>query len=141
MERHEYKMSLRYMELLWLIYIVLAIIFILLGITQDPIAGIGLVLIFFATGVSILTFISRKIILNNNGVEIHDGILSFRSHQIPYEKINSVTVYKNIVGKYFNFGDILITTGNDTGSLIFHAMDKPEHLKEILDQRLSKKIN
>lgn len=86
---------------------------------------IGLLLI----PIHILAYISNKFMITKNSVILKRGILSSDTVEIPFTKINSITIKQGPLGKMFGYGDILIMTGNDVSGIPFKGIANPEQVK------------
>lgn len=88
------------------------------------------VLIGFITApIHILEFIKKSLALSDRGINLTKGVLSTTTIEIPYTKINSVTVHRGVLGKIFGYGDIVILAGNDSQGIPFVGVDNPEKLR------------
>jgi uncharacterized membrane protein YdbT with pleckstrin-like domain len=87
---------------------------------------------FFTAAYHLLRYLSESITVDDNHVQIKTGILSNHETEIPLSKINSVSIRQGLFGKILGYGDIIISTGNDTNGIVFKNIDKPKDLKETL---------
>jgi uncharacterized membrane protein YdbT with pleckstrin-like domain len=101
-------------------------------LTVDVIVDILLMFVFVGwilLPIHILEYLKKSLSLGANGIALRVGALSTTTTEIPYSKINSVTVKRGVFGKIFGYGDIAILTGNDLQGIPFKGIDNPEKLK------------
>lgn len=88
--------------------------------------------------VIVLDFIYTSITIGKNGVEYRRGWLSTTFKQIPYDKINSVDAKISLMGNLLDYGKIWIFTGNDADGIGFKSIDKPNVLRQLIENELEK---
>jgi uncharacterized membrane protein YdbT with pleckstrin-like domain len=96
--------------------------------------GLDLFLCMFFVGfifipLHLLQYKNNFIILTGRGVSLRKGAVFTHTVEIPFSKINSVSVKKGFWGSIFGFGDIVITTGNDISGEVFKRIENPDQLK------------
>lgn len=97
-----------------------------------------MVLIGFITAIKhILEYYRVQIELTDKTVILKMGILTTNVTEVPYSKINSISVRKGIVGSMLGYGDIVILTGNDVSGIVFKGIENPDQLKAALNNRQS----
>ncbi len=79
--------------------------------------------------IHILDYLRRTLTITKNGLILKKGILTMHITEMPYSKINSVSVRRGLLGNIFGYGDIIILAGNDTGGIPFKGVEDPEGLK------------
>ena len=91
-----------------------------------------------ACGLGIVTrlihFISwktNKLVLKAKSISVTRGALRVQTIDIPYSKINSVSVSRG-----FFLGSITIMTGNDVNGIVFSGIDNAQQIKNAIEQRL-----
>ena len=92
---------------------------------------------FIRLPIHILEYLKKSVALGANGVILKTGVLSTTTTEIPFSKINSVTVNRGVFGKIFGYGDIAILAGNDVQGIPFKGIDNPERLKNEIMSRVS----
>ena len=75
------------------------------------ILGIGLIYLFAKGLFKLLNNLNTKIYLRYKQVSIETGVLSKQVQDISINKLEGITVTQNIIGKLFNFGSLIISTG------------------------------
>ena len=75
------------------------------------ILGIGLIYLFAKGLFKLLNNLNTKIYLRSKQVSIETGVLSKQVQDISINKLEGITVTQNIIGKLFNFGSLIISTG------------------------------
>lgn len=93
--------------------------------------GLGLVLALL----HYLRYQNTGITLGAKSVTLLRGGISTKVTQVPYSKVNSVTVSQGILGKSWNSGDVIISTGNDVSGIVFKGIENPHLLKETIEKR------
>lgn len=76
-----------------------------------------------------------KVELTETSVIYSSGIISKKSNEIPYTKINSVTVKQNLHERMLGYGDVVILAGNDVNGITIENIENP---KELRDEIMSK---
>lgn len=102
---------------------------------------VGLILFCPTFGLwSIVTFFqlwnhySKTLIIDETGVRYKKGILNITTTELKFKNINSVNISQALFGRILDFGDIVITTGNDTSGIVFGPVDRPEFIKMEIDK-------
>lgn len=80
----------------------------------------------------IVGYFTQSITIEDNMVTLTKGILSQKTTEIPLDKINSVTIRRGLFGHMFDFGTLIISTGNDTSGIKFVGLDRPNIVKRRL---------
>ena len=62
------------------------------------------------------------------------GVISLNSKESPLDKINNVTYEQSIWGRMFGYGNVQIQTAAEVGSTIYHQVEKPKELKDMITQ-------
>lgn len=89
---------------------------------------------FFLIPMHVIEYLRNSITITPKGVLMKKGILTSTDVEIPFQKINTVTVKRGVLGKIFGYGDIYIFAGNDIHGIPFKGLEAPEKLKaEILN--------
>jgi len=93
----------------------------------------SIVIGFLLFPIHIIEYLRNFITITPKGVLMKKGILTSTDIEIPFQKINTVTVRRGVLGKIFGYGDIYIFAGNDIHGIPFKGLEAPEKLKaEIL---------
>lgn len=114
MEEKTYKMSTARL----LLYILFASFFI-------PFFGIGIVFIFFI----IVGYLRLYLTITQRGIFMRAGIINVRTIEIPFDKVNTLSVKRGLLGNMFGYGDIQFLTGNDVIAT-FPGVSNPEALRD-----------
>lgn len=72
---------------------------------------------------------SLTVKLTDSSVVYSKGILSRRSNEVPYSKINSVNIKQGMVEQGLGYGDVIIMTGNDVNGIVLENIENPQGLK------------
>jgi uncharacterized membrane protein YdbT with pleckstrin-like domain len=77
----------------------------------------------------------RTYFITNNEVMKIEGIIRKNKLSIPYRNMTSVSFYKGVIGRIFNFGDISISAGQK--ELKLHGIRNPEEFVRIIENKVS----
>ena len=64
------------------------------------------------------------------------GILSKRKTSIPYNSIANTVLKKGVIGRLFNFGDIIIS--GFSGNIIFKGVVNPDEKFKLIEKNIEK---
>lgn len=78
----------------------------------------------------LIKYFSQLIELDAYTLTMKKGIFNIDIIEVPYDKVNSVSVKQTFLGRIFNYGDVIIYTGNDVAGLEFKMIDKPNELRD-----------
>lgn len=76
-----------------------------------------------------------RYLIDSKGIECREGILSInlRSTRIAYEDVRSIETEQTLIGRFLDFGDILIGTAATGGIEIwFEGIGSPKEVQEII---------
>jgi uncharacterized membrane protein YdbT with pleckstrin-like domain len=85
----------------------------------------------------VFNYIGKKVSLIEDGVNYIEGVIFTNMKQVPYNNINVVSVSQGILGKIFNYGDLIINTGGDAPEIVFKHLHDPYRFQEAINNRLS----
>lgn len=89
-----------------------------------------MLLIGFFTGIKhILEYFNTQIQLTTKTVILKKGIFTSNVTEVPYSKVNSISVRKGVLGSMFGYGDLVILTGNDVAGIVFKGIENPDQIK------------
>lgn len=86
--------------------------------------------------IHLIEYFGSSLTITKNGVILKKGILSSSTIDIPYSKINSITVKQGPLGRSVGYGDILLMTGNDVSGIPFKGIGDPELVKAIIQKQM-----
>lgn len=104
--------------------------------------GSSLLFIFFLAIILILIeepLIKRILytfIITKSEVLKIEGIFRKRQISIPFQSIADIRVDKSLVGRIFNFGDVIVTGFKE--SIVMFGLNKPDELYKILQHKVSR---
>jgi uncharacterized membrane protein YdbT with pleckstrin-like domain len=87
---------------------------------------------FFTFFSHLVSYFSQSIRITSDSIELKKGIINIDRTEVPHSKINSIQVRQGIFGRLFNFGNVTISTGNDTSGIVFKHIESPNELKDSL---------
>ncbi len=70
--------------------------------------------------------------VTNNRVIDESGVFSINSKESPIDKINNVSYHQSILGRIFNYGNVVIQTAAEMGETSYTNLSNPSKLKEAL---------
>lgn len=73
---------------------------------------------------------SLKVELTQTSVVCSSGLITKRSDEIPYTKINNVSVKQNLHERMLGYGDVVIVAGNDIDGIILENIENPNELRD-----------
>lgn len=85
---------------------------------------------FFTFFPHLLQYFSQSIKVTNDSIELKKGIINIEKVEVPHSKVNSVYVKQGIFGRLFDFGDVTVSTGNDTAGIVYKHIEAPNDLKD-----------
>jgi membrane protein YdbS with pleckstrin-like domain len=74
---------------------------------------------------------TEYIVLEESCITLHTGIFWKTKSQIPYYKVNNISITD-----FLWIHNLTLDTGNDTTNIHFDAVQRPSELKEIINQRI-----
>lgn len=130
--------------ILFLTMLLTIILFLILNSSDQENAVVLLCVAVFALPISLLLIIEQLIIFMRNRLMLGEetivmkqGVLNISIHEIPYKKINSITINKDLIDMIIGTGKLIISTGSEVKSLVFSRLHDPELVKD----QINKKIN
>lgn len=88
--------------------------------------------------INILRWTRAKLIVGDRAISIEDGIMTVKTQDMPYDKINSVTVVQSALGQIFGYGHLQISSGNDSRPIIFKYLDNPTEVRQVIQDMINK---
>ena len=82
-----------------------------------------------------LNYKNTKLSLEPKFIVYVSGALTTNSKEIPYEDIKSIRVEQSILGKFFNYGSILIVMKESPDSIVFKFVNAPETVRKTIQSR------
>lgn len=130
---HQFKVPF-ILNVVPIIYIILGLFgLLIISILQDFLSkAVGIFLIYLAIKgfMKLMNNLNTTInILNNKNISIYSGFLYKQKLDIPLEKSDGILVHQSIIGRIFNFGELVISTGGYYSSNI---INKPNEFRNII---------
>lgn len=111
---------------------------VIIGIPMIAFFGIGLLIIAGAY----LNVKNTSFLVTTEGLYRKTGILSRSVQKIGFDKVQNISFSQGILGKYFNYGNIEISTAGGSGiEMRFNSIDEPREVENIINNRLKKSQN
>ncbi len=79
----------------------------------------------------------RQYILTKNEIIKVEGILRKRKISIPYQGIADLRIEKGILGRIFNFGNVIVNGFKEV--IVMKGMRNPEEIYKIINYRMSQR--
>ena len=83
--------------------------------------------------ITLLSYLSKVLIVTNNRVIIRSGIIIRRSAEMVMDKIEMVNVVQSILGKILGYGTLTVTGTGGTEER-FSSLNKPYRTRSIIEQ-------
>jgi uncharacterized membrane protein YdbT with pleckstrin-like domain len=83
-----------------------------------------------------LRYKRRTLTLNEKSLEINLGVFTNNKREVFYRNIQGVNVDQSIFGQIFNYGNLVVTTANQSDSIVFEKVDKPEMLRHAIQDKM-----
>ncbi len=104
-----------------------------LGILLLPVGGLGLLLIIG----SYLYIKNVEFVVSSKALYKKTGILSRKVQKVKFPNIQDTSYGQSFFGRYFGYGNVNISTAGSGGiELKFNAVEDPEKLQSIINQRI-----
>jgi membrane protein YdbS with pleckstrin-like domain len=100
------------------------VMIIIIGLLLIPIFGLGLLIIVIA----LFEYMRLSLTITPRGIVIRSGVIRVHTEEIPFNKINTISVERGLLGNIFGYGNILFLTGNDVATR-FLGISNPEALR------------
>lgn len=108
---------------------------VVVGIPMIAFFGIGLLII----AAAYLNVKHTSFLVTNDGLYRKTGIISRSVQKIGFDKVQNISFSQGILGKYFNYGNIEISTAGGSGvEMRFNSIDNPRKVEDIINNRLRK---
>lgn len=82
-------------------------------------------------------YMRAAIILNEKSLTHEFGVFTKNSREVGYKNIQSVTLDQSVIGQIFNYGHIIITTANQTDSIVFKYVSRPQLLRAAIQDKIN----
>lgn len=80
-----------------------------------------------------------EMVCTNKRVVKRTGIINVTTEELHRERIESVEIRQSIMGRIFNYGDILFS-GTGTSKVVFSFISQPRLMKQIIDSVINRPI-
>ncbi len=78
-----------------------------------------------------------EMVCTNKRVVKRTGIVNVTTEELNRERIESVEIRQSILGRLFNYGDILFS-GTGTSKVVFTFINQPRLMKKVIDEVISR---
>ncbi|WP_435360685.1 PH domain-containing protein [Haloarchaeobius sp. DFWS5] len=104
-----------------------------IGIPLIPLVGLGLLII----GSAYLYQKNTHYVVTTDGLYKKTGVLSRDVQKIDFDKVQNISFSEGVVGKYFGFGNVDISTAGGSGvEMQFQAVTDPKQVQERINKRI-----
>ncbi|MBY6294102.1 PH domain-containing protein [Nanohaloarchaea archaeon H01] len=105
---------------------------VLIGI-PTAILGIGILIIAGAY----LSVKNTKYVVSSEGLYVKKGVLSRSVQKIGFEKVQNISFSQGILGNYFGYGNIEISTAGGSGvEMRFRSIRNPKQIQQKINNRI-----
>jgi uncharacterized membrane protein YdbT with pleckstrin-like domain len=94
---------------------------------------------FFTFFKHILSYFSARIILTNYSIILKRGLITVKTTEIPYMKVNTISIKQGLIGQILNYGDLVFLSGNDVVGIPFKGVSSPKEIKGVIYNYIEKK--
>ena len=92
----------------------------------------------FLTGAyHLIKYLSEYLVVDEKHLKFKTGVLSNSEVEVPFNKINSISIKQTLFGKLLGYGDIIVNTGNDVSGIVFKSVDDPQSLKKEIQAKIA----
>jgi uncharacterized membrane protein YdbT with pleckstrin-like domain len=81
-----------------------------------------------------------EMVCTNKRVVKRTGIVNVTTEELHRERIESVEIRQSILGRIFNYGDILFS-GTGTSKVVFKFISQPRLMKQIIDSVINRPMS
>ena len=78
-----------------------------------------------------------EMVCTNKRVVKRTGIINVTTEELNRERIESVEIRQSILGRLFNYGDILFS-GTGTSKVVFSFINQPRLMKQVIDEVINR---
>jgi uncharacterized membrane protein YdbT with pleckstrin-like domain len=119
--------------------IVLALLVLLLLLWVDVAVGVslGVALVIAAVALvwGLLETLRWKYTITNRRVFVRHGLVSVREQTARLDRVQDLTLRQTLFDRLFGVGALAVdTAGSEGGALEFKALERPAHVREILEK-------
>ncbi|MFQ3275562.1 MAG: putative membrane protein YdbT with pleckstrin-like domain [Candidatus Nanohaloarchaea archaeon] len=108
---------------------------VVIGVPMIAFAGLGLLVMAGAY----LNVKNTSFLVTNEGLYRKTGILSRSVQKIGFDKVQNISFSQGVLGKYFNYGNIEVSTAGGSGiEMRFNSIDNPREVENIINNKLKK---
>ena len=103
------------------------------GIPMIPVFGFGLIVI----AGTYLNVKNTDYVVTSEGVYRKSGVLSRSVQKIGFEKIQNISFSQGLLGNYFEYGNVEISTAGSSGTeMAFRSINEPKNIQELINRRI-----
>lgn len=74
-----------------------------------------------------------EMVCTNKRVVKRTGVINVTTEELNRERIESVEIRQSVLGRLFNYGDILFS-GTGTSKVVFSFINQPRLMKQVIDE-------
>lgn len=113
-------------------------LFVALCVLFSPAGRVFAVLLAVMSLAQIVSYYAIGIKLEKDHIVLTTGIISKETADVPYNKINTISVKQGLWGRFLGYGTIVIYTGNDSSGIKVVGIDEPNDLKRIVKKLMDR---
>lgn len=84
----------------------------------------------------LMAYKRNRLVIGDKTIRIETGVITSNTRDIPYSKIQSVTVNQSVVGQMLGYGHIQITSGNELTPIVFKYADNPQAVRQAIQDKI-----
>ena len=85
----------------------------------------------------VVRYLTTTVSVVQTGLIYKTGLINKVEKQIPFTRVNSVDIKRNLPGQFLSYGDVRVFTGNDIDGIVFRGIDNPETLKQVIQSHIA----
>jgi membrane protein YdbS with pleckstrin-like domain len=84
-----------------------------------------------------VSFRRNRLVATEKTIRVETGVISISARDIPYGKIQSITVNQGALGQVFGYGHIQISSANELAPITFRYVDNPQAIRQALQDKIA----
>lgn len=86
--------------------------------------------------IDIMRWQRAKLTIHKKSVTIEGGILNVSTQDMPFNKIQSVTVVQSALGQILGYGHLQISSGNALQPIVFKYLENPKIVRQVIQDKI-----
>jgi uncharacterized membrane protein YdbT with pleckstrin-like domain len=85
--------------------------------------------------------ISNKYLIKDTNIEEVSGIIIKKRRIIPWNLVSNISMKKGVLGRIFNYGDIVVGGLSPDGGIVMRGISNPENILAKIERKIDNKNN